>query len=468
MEYGPDQTWRKTMRFAVYVSNRVTFPQEIVRAAVADVTTALTRNGYEFLPDIETVANDAEARTYAAYLKQHQGEYDGVIAVFPNFGDEGSTLTALRDAGTPILFQAYPDTAEQMGPATRRDAFCGKISVMNLFNQSGVDFTALKPHVVHPTSTAFDTNLRDFAAICRVVKGMRRVRIGSIGARPTPFKTVRFDETALERYGITNETFDLSEVFQRYRVLDDDDPIFQQLLPRYRDYAVWPAGTEDALTRIVRLATVIEHMINDYALDMIALRCWTELEQELKISPCVILSELNQRRITANCEVDVINAIAMRALQLAADAPSTCLDWNNNWGDEENRCVLFHCGPVPEAMMQKKGQIGDHPMFARLFGAGCGFGCNEGRMKSGDFTCCSGHTRNGRLAFYLENGRIVDEQLPAEFFGCGGIAEIPGLQNKLLGIGRQGFAHHVSLSYGNHRDVLTEAYHYLGYDIVNL
>ncbi|MDD5729069.1 MAG: hypothetical protein PHV59_10950, partial [Victivallales bacterium] len=192
------------------------------------------------------------------------------------------------------------------------------------------------------------------------------------------------------------------------------------------------------------------------------------LEQEFKISPCVILSELNQRRITANCEVDVINAIAMRALQLAADAPSTCVDWNNNWKDNENQSVLFHCGPVPDALMRNKGRIGDHPMFARLFGSGCGLGCNEGRMKPGAFTFSSGHTRNGRLSFYVGEGRFLDAELPADFFGCGGIAEIDRLQDKLLGIGHKGFAHHVSLSYGNYRSIVLEAYRYLKYDIVQL
>ena len=456
------------MKFAVFVSNRITFPQEIVNAAIAEVTAAVTRNGFAVMPGTAAVADDAGARLYAAHLKRHQGEYDGVIAVFPNFGDESSTFAALRDAATPILFQAYPDTVDRMGPKTRRDAFCGKISAMNLFTQGGVPFTALPPHTVHPETSVFDANLRDFAAVCRVVNGMRRVKIGSLGARPTPFKTVRCDETALERYGITNETFDLAELFQRYRRVDDGDPIYRNLMERYREYAVWPTGVEEARARIVRLATVIEHMIVDYGLDMITLRCWTELEQEFKISPCVILSELNQRRITANCEVDIVQGLAMRALQLAAGAPSTCLDWNNNWGDAEDRCVLFHCGPVPTDLMKEPGRIGDHPMFARILGAGCGLGCNEGRMKPGHFTGCGGQTRSGRLAFYLEEGDFVDAALPPDFFGCGGVAEFHGLQDKLLGIARRGFAHHVSLAYGSHSRILAEAFRYLGYDLVNL
>lgn len=98
----------------------------------------------------------------------------------------------------------------------RRDAFCEKFSVTDVFMQYKIPFTVMKPHVVHPLSDAFAKNLADFAAICRVVNGMRRFTIGAIGARTTAFKTVRFDEIALQKYGITVESFDLSELVFRY------------------------------------------------------------------------------------------------------------------------------------------------------------------------------------------------------------------------------------------------------------
>ncbi|MPM47964.1 hypothetical protein SDC9_94685 [bioreactor metagenome] len=183
----------------------------------------------------------------------------------------------------------------------------------------------------------------------------------------------------------------------------------------------------------------------------------------------MILSLLNQRRITANCEVDTVNAIAMRALSLAADAPAACLDWNNNYGDDENCCILFHCGPVAADLMRAPGRIVDHPMFARILGAGNGLGCNQGRMKPGKFTCASGFTREGKLAFFLENGVFEETELPPEFFGCGGIARFENFQAKMLGLLRHGLPHHVSLSYGDSRGILAEAFReYLGYDLIEL
>lgn len=455
------------MKIAIFVSNRITFPQPPVQAAVAETAAALKRCQITPVVPAPPVADETGARQYAAALQREN--YDGVVAVFPNFGDESSCLTALRDAGVPILFVACADTPDALGPEARRDAFCGKISAVNLFRQCRVPCTTLAPHTVHLNAPLFDANLRDFAAVCRVVKRMRRVRAGSIGARCTPFKTVRFDETALERYGISNEAFDLSEVFLRYRSLADDAPDWREKAETFRKYCHWPKGSDAALGRIAKLATVIDRMIAEYGLDLITLRCWTELEEELKLSPCVILSLLNNGKVTANCEVDTVNAVAMRALSLAADAPAACLDWNNNYGDDENACILFHCGPVAADLMRERGCIVDHPMFARILGVGNGLGCNQGRMKPGKFTCASGFTREGKLAFFLENGIFEETELPAEFFGCGGIARFEHFQAKMRGILRHGFPHHVSLSYGDSRNILLEAFReYLHYEIVEL
>ena len=60
----------------------------------------------------------------------------------------------------------------------RRDAYCGKFSICDVFHQYGLPFTVMEPHVVHPLSEAFARNLADFAAVCRVVKGMKHFTIG--------------------------------------------------------------------------------------------------------------------------------------------------------------------------------------------------------------------------------------------------------------------------------------------------
>jgi L-fucose isomerase-like protein len=295
---------------------------------------------------------------------------------------------------------------------------------------------------------------------------MRRLTVGAIGARTTAFKTVRFDELALQRHGITTETLDLADLLRRVRAVSPDAARAKR--ERLRAYADWPQVPEAALDTLARLGAALDEVIAEFRLDALALRCWLELEQELRVSPCVLLSEINDRLVPAACELDVCSAVAMTALRLASQRPAACLDWNNNYGDEEDKCILFHCGPVPQALMAARGRVIDHPMFAKALGPGCGYGCNVGRIAPAPLTYAGAKTEGGGLQLYLGEGAITDDPIPDDFFGCAGVARIEGLQRKLDGIGHAGYRHHVAVTTGHVGAAVREACgRYLGYAITD-
>jgi L-fucose isomerase-like protein len=461
--------------FALFFGNRGFFPASLQSSARREMKRVLNRLGHDVLmldaraTRYGAVETPAEGARYAEFLRAHRGEFGGVILCLPNFGDETGAVAALKDAGVPILIQAWPDDLDRMAPEVRRDAFCGKFSIMDVFCQYGLKFTALKPHTVRPTSDAFAANVDHFDRLCRVAGGMRDTVVGAIGARTTAFKTVRIDEVALQRHGITMETFDLSRVFADVAALSARDRAVKAKAARLRKYVSWRGVPAAAFGKLVRLGVVLDRMIAEHGLEAVAIRCWLEMQQLLGISPCVLLSELNDRGIPAACEVDVGNAVAMRALGLAASGVATCLDWNNNYADEPDKCILFHCGPVPQSMMSAKGRITDHAILANAVGPGCGYGCNIGRIAPTDFTFASMLTEAGKLKFYLGQGRFTDDPIPQEFFGCAGVAEIPGLQDALRTIGYGGFRHHVSVTPGRVAEPVAEAFErYLGYEVVRL
>ncbi len=187
-----------------------------------------------------------------------------MILCLPNFGDETGAVAALKDAGVPILVQAYPDEMDKMAPELRRDAFCGKFSVMDVFCQYGVTFTALQPHTVHPESDAFAANVDYFDRLCRVVAGMRDMTVGAIGARTTAFKTVRIDELALQRHGITMETLDLSDIFARMESLKGDAKV-KEKVATLTGYADWGDAPPDALDKLARLGVALDDVTEEYA-----------------------------------------------------------------------------------------------------------------------------------------------------------------------------------------------------------
>jgi L-fucose isomerase-like protein len=463
------------LTFALYFGNRGFFPESLIASARSELAQAVSRAGCssilldENATHFGAVETAEEGRRYAAFLRDNKGRYDGVIISLPNFGDENGAIAALEDCGVPILIQAYPDEIGRMDFQHRRDSFCGKLSIMDVFSQYGLPFTAFEPHVAHPSSPDFERQLLDFAAVCRVAKRMKKATVGAIGARTTAFKTVRFDELALQGKGITVEALDLSDLFMRTRDFEAGSPKLKakrERLVGYTDFRGVPEGKIDTLARV---GVAIDDIIDEYKLDAIALRCWIEIEKELGVSPCVLLSELNDRGVAAACELDVCNAVPMLALSAASEGPSTCLDWNNNYGADPNKCILFHCGPVPQSLMASKGRIVEHMMFVKSFGAGCGWGCNAGRIAASPMTLASSKTEDGRLVFYLGEGRFTSDPIEEGFFGCGGVAEIPDLQSKLRGIGKGGFRHHVSVTFGKYATALKEAFStYLGYEIAEI
>ena len=458
--------------FALFFGNRGFFPASLQTSARKELKAGLKKLGHKTiaLPLQETphgaVETPQQGAIYAEFLRKNHGKFGGVILCLPNFGDETGAIAALKDCGVPILIQAYPDELDKMAPEFRRDAFCGKFSVMDVFYQYGLPFTALKPHTVHPLSKTFATNIDYFDRLCRVYNGMKNMVVGTIGARTTAFKTVRCDELALQKHGITCETLDLSDVFARLKDLKTNNRKVVGKALQLKKAASWKNVPEKAFDTLTKLGVVLDLIINEYNLDAIAVRCWSEMQQQLGVSPCVLMGLLNDTGIPAACEVDLANAVTMRALALASGTPPTCLDWNNNYGDEQDKCILFHCGPVPPSMMKRKGKITDHAILANVFGAGCGYGCNVGRIAPTPFTYASMITQDGKLCFYLGQGRFTNDKIPADFFGCAGVAQIPDLQTTLQTIGYLGHRHHTSATAGHVLEPLREAFEkYLGYDV---
>lgn len=464
----------KKTTFALYFGNRGFMPGELLISARNEMIEAVTSAGFDYLVMDESltrygaVETRDEGRLYANWLEEHKGEFEGIILCMPIFIDENGAITALEKAGVPILMQAYPDEIGKLDFSNRRDAFCGKFSVTDVFEQYQTPYTVFKPHVVHPLTKKFEKNLQDFGAVCRIVAGMKDFNVGCIGARTTAFKTVRYDEITAQRYGINTESFDLSELIYKVQQMDSNNQKViakRKCLENFSDCSKVP---NENMNNLAKVGVVIDDYIEEYHLDAITLRCWMELEDILHICPCVILGELNDRGIIAACEMDLCSAITMRAMHLASERATTCLDWNNNYGDEEDKVILFHCGPVPQSLMKAKGNVIDHKMIAKAT-PGHGWGANEGRIDSFPMTFTNCKMENGKIYVYASEGEITDDIIEDSYFGCAGVAHIPNLENKLMKLARNGFKHHTTIGVGHMKTALEEAFrYYLNYEFVDI
>ena len=465
------------MTFAVLLANRGTFPGSLFDAARRELRKALASQGHEalFLPEGSTrhdaVGSPKEGVVYAEFLAAHRGEVDGVVLSLPNFGDENGAVAALRDAGVPILVQAYPDEPEKMGIHERRDAVCGKLAMCNVLRQAGIPYSLTSDFAVAPKSKAFAADVRRFAALCRVVKGLRAFNVGVIGARTTQFKTVRIDEIAFQRRGVNVETLDLVDVFRLMRAAGD-----REVAAKRRELEAYARQTPCCAKRVdalARLAVALDSVIGDYGLDSVAIRCWDEFQTEWGLSPCVVMSLLNDRGFPAACETDVDNAVMMRAVGLAAGegAPVAVFDVNNNYRNAKDKAIFFHCSAVPRGMLRGKGLMDNHPILGKTMGPDTSVGVYNGKMKPGPITVASLRTEDGRLRGFVTEGEITALDPGRGFFGTGFVfkksdGDMNGLFNYMA---ENGYRHHVAFAYGRNAAVVREALvKYLGYEIDNV
>jgi L-fucose isomerase-like protein len=463
------------MKLALLISNRGFFPSSVITSAREDMCQAAKRSGLELImPDTSltrygAVETAREGEVFAAFLREPANACDGVIICLPNFGDENGIKAAIRDVREPILLQAYPDEIGKMDFANRRDAFCGKLGLTSVFKQMDLKYTSGLPFVMHPLGADFEKELNDFAAVCRVVKGMRHMRLGVVGARTTAFKSVRFDEIAMERRGVDVEAMDLTMLLRRMEAIKADHPAVAAFCDKLHASASFEGVPDGVDTELARLGAALEALVNDMGLDALAIRCWSELQTELRLAPCSVMGILNQTGVPTVCETDATNALAMMALSLASRRPAGCLDLNNNYGDDTDKCILFHCGPLPMDLMAGPGHIEEHKMFVKTMGDNCSWGLNIGRIRPGEITLSGVRTDNGQVYYYIDEAEITDDPVESGFFGTPGVMRLPGLHRKVAALSEAGFRHHTIITRGCYGRAVSEALtKYLGYSKIGL
>ncbi len=435
----------------VIVGNRGFFPSHLCEAGRTAALDALQRAGLGAVAlaadatpfgSVETLA---DARACADLFRARRDEIDGVLVTLPNFGDERAIANTLRwaDLGVPVLVHAFMDDCDRMTIEHRRDSFCGKMSACNNLRQYGIPYSLTTLHTVAPASPSFQEDLRRFAATCRVVRGLRHARIGAIGARPAAFNTVRYSEKLFERAGISVETLDLSEVLGWIQKMPDQDPAVKAKLAAIAAYTGIQGIPTISLTKMAKLGAAIDRWMQEKALSATAIQCWTALEEFYGVVPCTLMSMMSESLLPSACETDIAGLLGMYVLQSASQQPAALLDWNNNYGEDPNKAVVFHCSNLPKSFFVSQ-RMDYQEIIAGTVGKENTFGTIVGRVSAGPFTYCRISTDDleGKISSYVGEGRFTEDGL--DTFGGYGVVEVPNLQQLLQMICRRGFEHHVA------------------------
>ncbi|HYW94980.1 MAG TPA: fucose isomerase [Bacteroidales bacterium] len=464
----------KKQTFGVIIATRNIFNFRLAVEARHKVLEKLDNMGfgYVILPEEETPTGNiegyADAVKCGALFKKNSDIIDGILVVLPNFGDELGVVNSIKLSGlnVPVLVQACDDDNNKVDVSSRRDAFCGKLSVCNNFYQYGIKFTNTIYHTYSLDSDEFTRDLSKFAGICRVVKGMSNLRVGAIGARPIGFQTMRYSEKLLQKYGITVVPVDMSEIIAAANKIDKNDPAVKEKVDAIQTYGACGITGKGKIAHQARFGLAVENWINDNDIDISALQCWESIEKNYGCAACVTMSMMGEKLMPSACEVDVAGSVSMYALVLAAQTPSAILDWNNNFGTDRNKVVATHCSNYPKSFFQSEIEIGSLDVLGTVLGQEDTFGAVKGKVAAGDMTYfrISTDDTKGIIKTYLGEGRITDD--PYGMDGGIAVCEIPNLQNLMNHMVKNGFEHHVAMVRGFVGEILEEAIgNYLGWEI---
>lgn len=461
--------------FGVIVTTRNFFPSHLVKTARSEITELLDRLGFGCImvgeqdTDLGAVLSLDEAKQCAELFKAHRDEISGIIVVLPNFGEELGVTEAITRAGlnVPVLVQACDDDSDKLDMANRRDAFCGKISLCNNLYQRGIAFSNTSLHTCKLNSPGFEKDMKHFAAVCKVVRGLRGSRIAMLGARPAAFNTVRYSEKILQKHGISVQTVDLSEVIATAGNINDTDEI-ATMEAEIRAYGRIPDYvTGDKITKQAKLCLALESFVDRLDCQASTVQCWDSLENNYGCAACLGMSMMGEKGKPSACESDVTGAVSMLAASLASSSPPVLMDWNNNAGDDRDCCVALHCSNFPKSFFGGSDmEIGCLDVLGSVLGTENTFGACKAQVAPGPMTFVRFTTDDvrGVMKMYVGEGTFE----PSDFMTKGGVAfcRVPGLQSLMRYICDNGFEHHVCFVRGNVAGILAEAAgRYLGIEV---
>ena len=467
----------KKQCFGVIIGTRAYFNSELARDVRKQLLKTIEDNGYDYviLPEDATPTGSSSIETRedglkcAELFRQNRDRIDGIIVSLPNFGFEIGIINAISvaDLHVPVLVQACDDQNDKVDLDSRRDAFCGKISVCNNLYQYGIPFTDTTLHTYSVYSPLLAQDINRFAAVCRVVKGLSHARIGQIGTRPLGFNTCRASEKLLQASGITVVPADLSEILYAAQAIEDSDTDLLKQMEKVAGYAEVPETYKEKLRLQCKFGVAVNRWVEANQVDAVAIQCWDSLEQNFGCAACVTMSMLSEAGIPAACETDIAGAVSMLALTLASGEHSAIAEWNNNFAEDRNKCVCTHCGNFPKSFIGNNNlRLGPLGVLGRTLGKINTFGAVYAKVSAGDFTYfrISTDDTKGCIKAYLGEGKMTDD--PYGMDGCIVVTEVPELQKLMKYICKNGFEHHVALVRGDVAGIIEEAIDsYLGWNL---
>ena len=384
--------------------------------------------------------------------KFKQEKIDGLFLPHTNFGTEYECARLAKELNVPVLLWGPRDERPDEKGIRLRDSQCGLFATGKVMRRFGVPFTYLTNCRLEDEQ--FERGIRDFLAVCNVVKVFRHTRILQIGPRPFDFWSTMCNEgELLERFNIQLAPIPLPELTAQLRSAKEEKREVQQVMQYCRENMNIKIRDEE-LENVAALKVAMKGLAETYGCNAIAIQCWNALQGEIGIMPCAANSLLNEEGIPVVCETDIHGAITAVIAEAAGmdETRSFFADWTVRHPDNENGELLQHCGPWPISVAKEKPSIG-YPLAFDYPGA------VEAEAKQGDMTLCRFDGDNGEYSLLLGNAKGVEGPYTKGTYVWIEVENLRRLEAKLV---EGPYIHHCVGIHKNVVPVLYEACKYMG------
>ena len=415
----------------------------------------LTELGVDFV-DITDINEEGLLYTDADMLKIAEKfkaeKIDGLFLPHCNFGTEYECARLAKELGVPVLLWGPLDERPEPDGTRLRDTQCGLFATGKVLRRFGVPFTYMTNCRLE--DPVFERGLRDFMAVCNVVKTFRHIRILQISTRPFDFWSTMCNEgELLEKFNIQLAPIPMGELVDEVRKNLGNVAETQEVMT-YCRANMNIAIKDDELEKVAAMKVAMKHLAEKYGCNAIAIQCWNQLQTELGIMPCAANALLNEEGIPTVCETDIHGAITALLVEAAGmgQVRSFFADWTIRHPDCPNGELLQHCGPWPISVAGEKPTITyplafDHP------------GSITAEAKHGDVSLVRFDGDLGQYSLLLGHAKGIDGPKGMGTYLWVEVDNIKRLEAKLV---EGPYIHHCV---GIHKDVvpvLYEACKYIG------
>ncbi len=394
--------------------------------------------------------DDADRIKIAEKFKKE--EVAGLFLPHANFGTEYECARLAKELNVPVLLWGPRDERPEPNGMRLRDSQCGLFATGKVLRRFGVPFTYMTN--CRLTDPEFERGIRDFLAVCNVVRAFRNIRILQIGPRPFDFWSTMCNEgELLEKFNIQLAPIPLPELSDAIKAAKEEGTRVKETIAYCK--ANMNCEIEDhLLENVAALKVAMRDLADKYGAKAIAIQCWNALQGEIGIMPCAANSLLNEEGLPVVCETDIHGAITSILMEAAGMNEKRTLfaDWTVRHPDNENGELLQHCGPWPISIAKEKPTICVPVAFDYN-------GAVSAEAKHGKMTLARFDGDNGEYSLLLGHAKGIEGPFTKGTYVWVEVANLKRLEAKVV---EGPYIHHCV---GIHEDVVPimyEACKYLG------